>query len=389
MQSRVHCTHSTFPSPTHMRHFSLTAVLLFVATVALPAQTAAPAPAPIDFSGSIFGNFQYRTDSAAKAQLGGKNPNKFDIERVYLTFRMPAGEHASIRVTTDIFQNAAPGAYYGGWAVRLKYGYLQYNFTNALAGVKDLALFARVGMLHTVVVDHEEQFFPRWLGRAATEQNGFFSSADMGVASQLTLPGRRGEVYATITNGPGYTAAETDRFKDVAARFSWTPFGRDSGLARTFTVSPWFYKGSTQSAVPLTFTDGLRRDRYGIFTGVRDHKLSAGAQWSRRIETLETLLPTRTTADRTGQLVSAFAIARPTEWASGKRSPFGIVARYDNFKPSTAADPNNRFIILGALWDFTSRASVALDYQAQTFADYPNAGPADIRTLFLHWQTTF
>lgn len=354
--------------------------------LALIAQnTAAP---PVDFSGWIFGNYQFRTDSAAKAPLGGKSPNRFDIERVYLTFRMPAGEHASIRVTTDIFQNTG-STYYPGWAVRLKYGYLQYNFTNALAGVKDLALNGRVGMLHTVVVDHEESFFPRWIARAATEQNGFFASADMGIASTLTLPDRRGEVYATITNGPGYTSAEIDRFKDFAARLSWTPFGRDSGLARTFTVSPWFYKGATASASPLTFTDALRRDRYGIFTGLKDRKLTAGAQWSRRIETVEVLVPTRTTSDRTGQLLSAFVIARPAELASGRRSPFGIVARYDNFKPNTSAAANNRFVILGALWDITSRASLALDYQAQTFAAYPNPGPPDGRTLFLHWQATF
>ncbi|HEY8309382.1 MAG TPA: hypothetical protein VIG47_02445, partial [Gemmatimonadaceae bacterium] len=70
---------------------------------ALSAQNAAPADTakaaakvtiPIDFSGVVFGNYQYQTAAGAS-----KNQNKFDVERAYLTFKMPAGDRASIRVT--------------------------------------------------------------------------------------------------------------------------------------------------------------------------------------------------------------------------------------------------------------------------------------------------
>ena len=57
--------------------------------------TTKPAPAasvsiPVDFSGVIYANYQYRGDAGA-----AKSANKFDLERAYLTFRMPAG--ASLR----------------------------------------------------------------------------------------------------------------------------------------------------------------------------------------------------------------------------------------------------------------------------------------------------
>ena len=99
------------------------ALTLLVTASMLSAQTQVTVP-PIDFSGVIYSNFQYRTDSRAK------DFNKFDIERIYLTFRMPAGDRAAIRVTTDVFQqqNTPADAYYAGWAVRIKYGYLQYNY---------------------------------------------------------------------------------------------------------------------------------------------------------------------------------------------------------------------------------------------------------------------
>ena len=35
-----------------------------------------------DFSGVIYGNYQFATDSARRAANGGNRPNKFDIERV-------------------------------------------------------------------------------------------------------------------------------------------------------------------------------------------------------------------------------------------------------------------------------------------------------------------
>ena len=68
-----------------------------------PAPPATTVSIPIDFSGVIYANYQYRGDK------GAPNPsNKFDLERVYLTFRMPAGDRASIRVTTDVFSRQEP-----------------------------------------------------------------------------------------------------------------------------------------------------------------------------------------------------------------------------------------------------------------------------------------
>src|SRR5687768_7772201 len=60
---------------------------------------APPAKTPqLDFSGIIFANWNYRTDRGARAQ------NRFDVERAYLTFRMPVGDRSSVRITADVFQ---------------------------------------------------------------------------------------------------------------------------------------------------------------------------------------------------------------------------------------------------------------------------------------------
>lgn len=423
-----------------MRRALTSIVLLLAAPLGLGAQQPASAPA-IDFSGVIFGNFAYRTDSAAKASLGGKNPNQFTVERAYLTFRMPAGANGAIRVTTDVFQNTntAQNSYYQGWAVRIKYAYLQYTGLRGAFG-SGSSLLGRVGILHTVVIDHEESFWPRYLAQTAVERNGFFSSADGGAAGLLTLGNKWGEIYGTITNGPGYASNEKDRFKDLALRVSLTPFDNHAtataapagtatasasppplgSIVKTFTISPWFYKGWLGSAFasggagqigPGTngaITEGLPRDRYGLFAGVRERRLTAGAEWAQRKDEsekgLNTLVSPRITTDSTGRLLDGFIVMRPLELANpAHQSNLSLIGRFDHFTPNsspTAAayagtTPAYNFWILGASYDVTQRMTFALDWQKQTGTSFPAPTGTNVRavpdnsTIFLHFQAIF
>src|SRR6266542_4509910 len=237
-------------------------------------------PPPLDFSGTLFANYQYRGERAARSA------NKFDLERAYLTFRVAAGEHASVRITADVFQQTGSGAdaYYRGWTFRAKYAYLQYNFLNG----KMWRALARGGLLHTVFIDHDEQFWPRWVSPTPTERAGFFSSADAGLAGLVTMPNKMGEIYTTITNGPGYTSRETDRFKDFAARLTRTPWASTpKSPLSAVAISIWGYKG----AVASKFVDGgigqigligegLQRDRWGVHIGNLNPRLTIGAEYA-------------------------------------------------------------------------------------------------------------
>jgi hypothetical protein len=391
-----------------------TAVVVALASVAGPltlaAQTAS-SPAPtLDFSGVMFGNFQIRSDSAAKAQTGGKQPNRFDLARVYLNFRMPAGERGSIRATTDLYQNTLDG-YYTGWALRFKYAYFQYNATSKLAGVDGLSMVARVGMLHNVVVEHMDSYWPRWMSQNAVETHGFFASADMGVASLVTLPKRRGEAYFTIVNGNGYTAAETDRFKDIGARFSWTPFANDSGFLRTFAITPWYSRGRTAGIFSNggagqvgPWTKGVQRDRRGLFAGLRDRRLTSGAEFSQRVEGLEAGANTagnpRTVRNRTSNLTSAFAIVRPLEvMDASKRSRLSLFTRFDAFQlddpPVTAPQPkvSTSLVWFGLFWDLNARSTFTIDFQTSTTKTTPagstTTNSVPTKTLFFHWVANY
>ena len=135
-----------------MRRFCFAAVAALAIVCPLNAQSTAPAAPAIDFSGLMFGSFNVRTDSAARASLGGKTPTQFGVDRVYLNFRMPAGDNGSIRVTSDIFQNTSTttNGYYQGWTVRMKYAYFQYTGGRGKLG-EGSSVAGRVGMIQTLL----------------------------------------------------------------------------------------------------------------------------------------------------------------------------------------------------------------------------------------------
>jgi hypothetical protein len=367
-----------------------------------PADTtkpAAPPPStvsvPVDFSGVIYANFQYRGDE------GAPNPtNKFDLERAYLTFRMPAGDRASIRITADVFQQQSAtnnaDAFYRGWVVRAKYAYLQYDLIKSSTWNANI----RGGLLHNVTIDHMEQFWPRWISQTPVERNGWFSSADAGVATLWSFPNKWGEFYATIVNGPGYTSREVDRFKDYAARLTLTPLSNwDNKVLKTFALTGYTYVG----AVASQFVNGgagqigpigvsMPRTRAGVFAGLRDPRFAAGVEWDTRKDARETgantLVAPRAEIDSTGRLLAGFAVIKPFQLLNDKSTfPLGIVGRWDRFKPNTDLDGYINIVIAGLTWDLNKKSALSLDYQEQT----PHSGAviAATKTYFLHLVANF
>lgn len=358
---------------------------------ARPAPTPAPAPR-LDFSGVMFANYQYRLDRGVT-----RGANKFDVERVYFTFKLPAGERASIRVTTDLFQqqSSGPDAFYKGWVLRAKYAYLQYDYLKR----GGLTAVARAGLVHNVFIDHDESFWPRWVGTVATDRHGYFSSSDAGIVSLVTLPGRRGELYVTLVNGPGYTSRETDRFKDYGARLTLTPFASSgSALWRAVALTGWTYQGAVGSKFAAggagqvgPVGSSLRRDRWGVFAGLRHPRLTLAAQYAARSDEGETgentvALP-RTVTDSSGHLVSAYAMARLFGGAGSTVKPVHVLARMDQVTTHEGRGDRHRLAIGGLIWDFNSAASLALDYQELL----PGRGSAvkPVKTVFLHLVARF
>ena len=380
-----------------------------------PTAAATPAPQPaassaLNFSGVIFGGYNYQLPTTP-AQLRNQNDNSFVVDRAYLTFRMAAGDRTSIRITTDVFQSADSTS--NAYTVRAKYAYLQYEAPKSASGAQ---VTGRIGILQNVLIDHMENFWPRYLAQASTERAGFFSSADVGLAALVTLPNKLGEVYANVVNGPGYAARERDRFKDYAVRLTLTPLlnSATSSLLQTFTITAWGYKGATASS----FVNGgtgqtgavgaaLDRTRAGILVGIRDPRLVIAAEIAKRHDGGETGLNTvaspRVETTTTGRLISGFTVVRPLAFTNGTgKSPFGLVGRYDHVSPSvsttgfTAGAPSSEnayhFLIGGVFYDLSQRAQLALDYQETLAANNDVSAapsPGQSKGYYAHFNVNF
>jgi hypothetical protein len=260
-----------------------------------------------------------------------------------------------------------------------------------------------MGMIQTVVIDHEEQFWPRWISQTDLERAGLFNAGDAGVSTLVSLPNRFGEIYGAVTNGPGYGSREVDRFKDPQLRLTLTPLANTpTSFLTTWAITPWYYKGEVASRFVNggagqvgAVGAGLKRDRYGIFTGIRDPRLTLGAQyagWKGQTETgLNTPFSPRAVVDTSGHLVSAFAIAKPLALLDTAYTRYGVVARYDKVTANTSTNATYHVFIAGLLFDLTRRATVSFDYQEQ-LAD--NAAAAflpnqPLKTWFMHVVANF
>jgi hypothetical protein len=354
------------------------------------AQKAASRLDSLDFSGILFANFQYHADSGAT-----KGSNKFDVERIYLTFRMPVGEHLGVRVTTDIFQPQSTDGTVKGWLLRAKYAYLQYDYGDA----KKLGGFARFGIVPTVIIDQEENFWPRFISQVDVDRAGLVSPADGGVAGVLRFPDSTGEIYGAVSNGPGYASRETDRFKDYSARLSLTPLTSRTGLLQHFTFIGWIYRGAVGSKFAASgagelgsIGSSLPRNRWGLFAGLRDPRITAGGHYGSTDDASEsgsnTSASPRVAHDSSGRFASVFTSFKPARLLSpGSKSNLGIVLRYDDFTTNRASGTGYRFFVSGVTEELSARVRVALDYQSQ---NPKNGVTAPLtRTYFLHLAASF
>lgn len=341
-------------------------------------------------SGVLYLNYQYG------GPTGSHSDNRFDLERAYVNVRAASGSRDSVRVTLDVFQqrDASRDQYYRGWSMRVKYAYLQHELRRGSA--EEWKAWARLGLIPTVVIEKEEQFWNRGLSQVALEQAGYFNSSDAGASLGVTLPNRTGEVYATIVNGAGYGSRETDRFKDFQARLTLTPFANGSGPLKGLQLSPWASLGGRSSdfvsrrGTVQPVADARRKHRFGFLAAYRDPRLAAGVQVARRLDVAETADTTQdltpAVRDVTGKLLSAFVFVRPFATATSA-SPWSLLARADDVQPDDATAGKQRRYIVGTTWDLSSKTSVTFDVQSVTSRNGLPGGAT--RTFYLHLISNF
>ncbi|HET6680916.1 MAG TPA: hypothetical protein VFG84_06920 [Gemmatimonadaceae bacterium] len=362
------------------------------AAASVDSSSSGAAKRSVDLSGVLYASFQYGGDRDSRSD------NRFDIDRAYLTARAHMSERLDARVTLDVYQQRNPASddFYQGWAMRAKYAYVDYALLRG--GESDLTLTARFGLLQTAIIEVEEQVWNRGLGQVGVDRFGYVPSADAGVSSVLRLPDGHGEFYLGVTNGSGYASRETDRFKDVAARFTWTPAPHAAGVLSSIRVSPWAMlgrRGSDYAAGAGTVAPvaaGLRKNRAGVLLSVRDPRITLGTHVAWRFdesETADTTVDTSPrTSDVTGRLISLHALLRPRAFSDDlPQWPLAVVLRTDEFRAHTDSDASVRTWFAGLMYEAGAYGSITLDYQRQL--PHHGSGASDLAAVALQLVASF
>jgi hypothetical protein len=365
-----------------MRSLSrLATAALFVVLGATSLAAQQSAVTPLKFSGVVYADWQNGGTKAQRAM------NKFDLTRAYLNFIMPAGDNITVRVTTDVLNNSASG--YNGWYARMKYAFMEWAAWKD-TGKDPASLHFRFGLEQTPEIDMMESFWQRGITNTPIDYLSFVPSSDLGAVVIYNLPGKMGQFYGGVFNGTGYGSAETDHFKNVNARFSWTPLANstDAGYFKGLQISPYYQKGYTASTFDPTASAGLQHDLWGLHVGIKDPRLTIVGEYDSRTNGADTpTSPTVTTT--TGAVYSGFVIARPLAFINNtKTNPWQLVLRADRYKPNTNNDAYQYFLIGGIGYDLSSKVSVYADYQDVEGHNFTSNNP-DIKAFYFHFVMGF
>jgi hypothetical protein len=309
------------------------------------AQAAVMKPAPpvapsMQVSGQAFAYYTYTTSG-----IEGKDFNRFDLDRLYLTAKGQVFEDGKFQLTTDLYRNTATGSYYSGFALRVKFAFFDYTPASELS--------IKFGVIPTVwpgFVDGVWKY--RGISATITDRQGYYSTADIGMSVSYALPERMGDVTGFILNGNGFTSPETNRFKDFALKASITPFV-DNSLLKTLLFAGYAYKGSNLSAV----SNALKRDRVGGLVSYNYSVATVSAEYNIRKDA-----PSNPDTVSTGNALSLFGeIKVPIEEWKNKLTLFW---RYDIAEPNVDKGGDmTRFGILGVAYKPTDKITVAIDHQ--------------------------
>ncbi len=294
---------------------------------------------PVTFNASFFGNYSYTVQG-----IEGQDFNKFDIERMYLTFKSQISENWKLQATTDIYRNTDAGTYYKGLAVRLKFGFIDYTPWQSLS--------IKAGMIPGPWVGTVESFWKyRGVSATASDKFSYLPTADLGASVTYSLPDKYGELAGYVYNGDSFSSPETNQYKDYVLR----------GLLVPFPTSPELKNLSLGVCVAFgkSGTAGLTKNRVGGFLGYSYDFVIVGAEYDTKTDGVANA------ADISGNVYSLFTeIKFPIAELQSKLS---LIFRYDSSDPNVNKDNDrNKFFIAGFVWKPTEKISFVLDRQVLT-----------------------
>jgi len=282
-------------------------------------------------------------------------PNNFDVERAYLDFKRDLDANANVRVTLDVARLDTSKLDTSKKSQQL-FDYLKYAYVDLKEALPSLNL--RLGLQPTYWIDFVDKILGiRYVAKNLTDNEGVLTSADFGVGGlgKFNLAGLPAVEYqATVLNGTGYKAAETDGAKTVGLRLN-------SEIYPEVTVA-------LGSQVPVSSSGTGNK----VINALAAYKTKASAAYFEYLY---------------GTGISGYSLGGIYEILSGIK----IFGRLDNYDPDRSV-ANNQIDrqLAGVSYDWGKNVKLALDYQSASYgsAASSNAGKT-VSYIYLHTLVVF
>ncbi|MFA5098184.1 MAG: hypothetical protein WC490_06140 [Candidatus Margulisiibacteriota bacterium] len=287
--------------------------------------------------------------------------NNFDISRAYVTVKKNLAGGAMARMTLDV-SRISPSTN----SPQTLFDYIKYAYVDipvnvpAALQVIPFSMTAKLGLQHNMWIDWADKAWDNaWMMKQFDDNESVMSSADfgLGAAGKFTLPYLSEiEYHATLMNGGGYKAAESDSAKDIGIRLNTTLFKDDN-------IGTVIAGGYINSKAGIINSGQNNTKQAAILLGFQNDQYGKGY-----IEYLK------------GTKINGYSIGGYV-FPAKSVVPVALVARYDNYDPDTTVTSSNDRVrsLIGAMYEYSKDIKLALDLQT-----YKSGSSAEQKTAYLH-----
>lgn len=287
--------------------------------------------------------------------------NNFDISRAYLTVKKNLAGGAMARITLDV-SRISPTTN----SPQTLFDYIKYAYVDipvnvpASLQVIPFSMTAKLGLQHNMWIDWADKAWENaWIMKQFDDNESIMSSADFGIGAtgKFTVPSLPEiEYHATLLNGSGYKAQDTDSAKDIGLRLNTTLYQDD--------------------AVGKVIAGGYVNSKAGIFNAGSTNTKQAGVLFAFENEQYG-----RVYAEyMKGTKINGYSIGGFV-YPSKEIAPIALVARYDTYDPDNTVSSSNDRVrsLIGAIYEYSKDVKLALDLQT-----YKSGNSAEQKTAYLH-----
>lgn len=381
-------------------------LLLLLATVlfsTLSAQNKTEFKQEVKIGGVVFTGFVFNMDnsdfitkldttSANSSAPFGYNPaknqfetsrNSFYFDRAYINVRANLTPQITARITPDVY-SMTDGTGKTQYFTQIKFGYFDYTPLNTEDG---LSLTFSLGIVPNQWTGNMDKYYGyrgvaktltdySWTTGAVRSGNtvkvttgSFFSTADLGMTTKLSLPQKYGDITVSVLNGNGFRneGFDQNRFKDIMVTGFFNPLAgqfakkleavKKSGKSRLegiseLTVGGFAYIGKLGFNEYGVVNGGqYRANRFGGMLNFKYNfdkagSVKVGGEYSVYSNQLPSnpLTPTVDSTLNGGGLSAFLEFNPPIEQLNDK---LFLTFRYDMFNPNTNSGSTTSFYDMG------------------------------------------